>query len=757
MASKQTLKSLLGGSDSREQVSLDLGTPALQPAVQRAGQYSVAVQATPKTNSALQLAQALRQAPQVLGQVNNIAKTMGAEAASQVSGADLADAMQDEEAKGILGYNKAYQYAISKRHFAVNKDKMREQFLSLAGNQSLPTGNSEQERLASVNEFTTRLTEERQRFDQDLMDKFGGDAHREEALRALSGALVDDMQNEAAALYTKNLEEQTEMFISADAATQIKEKGVAVGLDYAIKEYKALGISPKGRSTKLRGIITSEALLLIEQEKFAQAEALVDESSSYSLYGNAQLFGSIEGKKELASLKSQIAKPQETLSKQITNSAKALGQQTSLFANIITHGTVEDQQAAFDNVFSQIGITSEQLDELGISLNTSSATESFRSLSLASQALLKSDQISDVQRGALMGIQSKIGTIDESKRFAKAPIGIAAEEDYSGFESTITKAINGNINADLGELEFRTDDGRVVPHTDPRIQTALKKAENSRAFLDTNKHPNSFFFSDEANNLEEQVSKAVTGAKSKKYIQDSEYNNEFITLKEQMAKEVWQVSSQLPTEAEQIEHFNTNFPTKLRTLTEELTTEIKERKKLSSTSADKIQTLNQRTGVLDNAEEISDDGKYFGYKYNSLVNEFYNENMVNDPQLALETAMKDRALIREEHSTIAQPLLAASYIRYGINSLSDFTPETVSELRSLQLGLADVYVGNEIRSELNKAIIYYQKKSEGETASVAEENAMVKMRTVTGAYGAEDLQMLQTAITLFDTQLKSFE
>ena len=757
MAKKQTLKSLLGGSDSREQVSLDLGTPALQPAVQRAGQYSVAVQATPKTNSALQLAQALRQTPQVLGQANNIAKTMGAEAASQVSGADLADAMQDEEAKGILGYNKAYQYAISKRHFAVNKDKMREQFLSLAGNQSLPTGNSEQERLASVNEFTTRLTEERQRFDQDLMDKFGGDAHREEALRALSGALVDDMQNEAAALYTKNLEEQTEMFISADAATQIKEKGVAVGLDYAIKEYKALGISPKGRSTKLRGIITSEALLLIEQEKFAQAEALVNEASSYSLHGNAKLFGSIEGKKELASLKSQIAKPQETLSKQITNSAKALGQQTSLFANIITHGTVEDQQAAFDNVFSQIGITREQLDELGISLNTSSATESFRSLSLASQALLKSDQISDVQRGALMGIQSKIGTIDESKRFAKAPIGIAAEEDYSGFESTITKAINGNINADLGELEFRTDDGRVVPHTDPRIQTALKKAENSRAFLDTNKHPNSFFFSDEANNLEEQVSKAVTGAKSKKYIQDSEYNNEFITLKEQMAKEVWQVSSQLPTEAEQIEHFNTNFPTKLRTLTEELTTEIKERKKLSSTSADKIQTLNQRTGVLDNAEEISDDGKYFGYKYNSLVNEFYNENMVNDPQLALETAMKDRALIREEHSTIAQPLLAASYIRYGINSLSDFTPETVSELRSLQLGLADVYVGNEIRSELNKAIIYYQKKSEGETASVAEENAMVKMRTVTGAYGAEDLQMLQTAITLFDTQLKSFE
>ena len=45
---------------NRKQVDLDLGTPALSPTVQRAGQYNVAVTPTPKTNSALQLAQALR-------------------------------------------------------------------------------------------------------------------------------------------------------------------------------------------------------------------------------------------------------------------------------------------------------------------------------------------------------------------------------------------------------------------------------------------------------------------------------------------------------------------------------------------------------------------------------------------------------------------------------------------------------------------------------------------------------------------------
>jgi len=287
----------------RKQVQLDLGTPALRPTAARGGQYNVAVAPTPKTNSALQLAQALRRTPQVLGQANNIAMDMGAKAASQ---ADLADAMQDKESKGILGFNKAYQYGIAKRHFALNKDKMREQFLNLAGTQPLPTGNSEQERLASVNEFTTRLAEERQKFDQELMDKFGGDAHREDALRALSGALVDDMQNEAASLYTKNLEEQTEMFISADASTMMKEKSVASGLDYAINQYKILGISPKERSTKARGIVTADIDVAVAEGRFRDASRLFAEAEKYKIVGNATLFGSVEGKKEKAKILARI-------------------------------------------------------------------------------------------------------------------------------------------------------------------------------------------------------------------------------------------------------------------------------------------------------------------------------------------------------------------------------------------------------------------------------------------------------------------
>ena len=185
--------------------------------------------------------------------------------------------------------------------------------------------------------------------------------------------------------------------------------------------------------------------------------------------------------------------------------------------------------------------------------------------------------------------------------------------------------------------------------------------------------------------------------------------------------------------------------------------EIKARKKLTANSADRIQELNQKKAVLDQADEISDDSKWRGYKFDSLSNEFFNEMRTTDPQTLMETAKKDREAIRAEQSQDTPALLGAHYIRYGINSLSEFTPESMQELRSLGLGLADVNVGDEIRNELNKAIIYYHKQAEGEKPSVAEENAMVKMRTVVGAYALDDLQMIRTAIDIYETPLTSAE
>ena len=153
----------------RKQVELDLGTPALNPTVQRAGQYRVAVQQTPKTNSALQLAQALRVTPQILGQANNIAKDLGAEAAAEVL--DVEAAMDNDETRGILGYDKAYQQGLVKRHFAMNEEAIKERFMNLA--------RTEDALKQTPEEFLGAMAGERKQFVDELMEQFGGNENRE--------------------------------------------------------------------------------------------------------------------------------------------------------------------------------------------------------------------------------------------------------------------------------------------------------------------------------------------------------------------------------------------------------------------------------------------------------------------------------------------------------------------------------------------------------------------------------------------------
>ena len=67
MAKKPTLKDLFGVGGKREQVSLDLGQRALNPAVPRGGNYNVAVQSTPKTNQALEFAANLEKGVNLYG------------------------------------------------------------------------------------------------------------------------------------------------------------------------------------------------------------------------------------------------------------------------------------------------------------------------------------------------------------------------------------------------------------------------------------------------------------------------------------------------------------------------------------------------------------------------------------------------------------------------------------------------------------------------------------------------------------------
>ena len=101
----------------RVQTELNLGQPALTPTVQRAGQYRVAVTPTPKTNQALQLAQALRVTPQILGQADNIRTNNAIEAAAQVDSEKVLSELKntDPQAFNLFQKQSAYREALLKR------------------------------------------------------------------------------------------------------------------------------------------------------------------------------------------------------------------------------------------------------------------------------------------------------------------------------------------------------------------------------------------------------------------------------------------------------------------------------------------------------------------------------------------------------------------------------------------------------------------------------------------------------------------
>lgn len=107
------------GAKKREQVALNLGAVPLNPAISSGGNYSVAVQATPKTNRAMQLAQSLRDGIDVAGKAVKLNQRRAAEDVLSLSDEEFNKVLSnglDKEAKSLFGYTKAYNEALSQKY-----------------------------------------------------------------------------------------------------------------------------------------------------------------------------------------------------------------------------------------------------------------------------------------------------------------------------------------------------------------------------------------------------------------------------------------------------------------------------------------------------------------------------------------------------------------------------------------------------------------------------------------------------------------
>lgn len=109
------------GSKKRKQVELNLNPVALNPTVRAGGNYRVAVQQTPLTNSAMQLSNALKQGVNAYGQAVDVAQKKAAEDVANMSDADYDKFVQqglDPEARSLFGYTKTYNRQLAQKYYA---------------------------------------------------------------------------------------------------------------------------------------------------------------------------------------------------------------------------------------------------------------------------------------------------------------------------------------------------------------------------------------------------------------------------------------------------------------------------------------------------------------------------------------------------------------------------------------------------------------------------------------------------------------
>mgnify|MGYP003624377635 FL=1 len=448
----------------RKQVQLDLGTPALRPTAARGGQYSVAVQATPKTNSALQLAQALRRTPQVLGQATNIAKDLGAEAAASTM--DVEAAMNDTETKGILGYDKAYQQGLVKRHFVMNEESIKERFMGLS--------RTDDSLKQTPEEFIATMEGERQAFADELLDQFGGNGNREQAIQALTGTFVDTLRDEATGAWVDNKKDQAFMQLSADTSDIIKKQGAAAGLKHAQAEINAwaLDLKPSEKAAKLRGIVTADAAVLAGQGKLSQAEALLKEASSYSLHGNAKLFGSAEGKKEITLALKSIRSAREKSEVSFSDNSKGLGRSVDALLQDVANPdvTTEERTASALRMAKRAGVSDEDAQafaEAASAGGIDAMMEAYRDLARNSENETTRDLLND-----------QLGEINRAKKeyFGgnASTIGTFSSDDIADLKAQREAILREDPNTPLTQLPTSVN-GRKMNVEDDDYKALLRE------------------------------------------------------------------------------------------------------------------------------------------------------------------------------------------------------------------------------------------------------------------------------------------
>jgi hypothetical protein len=641
----------------------------------------VAVQATPKTNSALQLAQALRMTPQVLGQATNIAKDLGAEAAASTM--DVEAAMNDTETKGILGYDKAYQQGLVKRHFVMNEESIKERFLNIS--------RADESLKQTPEEFIATMEGERKAFADELLDQFGGNGNREQAIQALTGTFVDNLRDEATAAWIDNKKDQAFMQLSADASHMLNKSKdddgnfipqslrLTKAMDHARAEMNAwaLDLKPSEKAAKLRGIVTADAAVLIEQGKLSQAEALLNEASTYNLHGKAKLFGSAAGKKEITAVRKSIKSARSSLEdsmKDRMDNVERLSDTTftamlnplmgfdakrkSMLQTLVASNVSEaDATAKIDEMFNE-GMSSNDMFQAWASLVTEFSING-----------------SDVSQTLLGSIQDDFLRVTKDGLFAKPQLGITTEAQYDEANKTMLEYMLKNPTASLASIPL----GANVPKSDTRVQEMF--VTNSNAVKWRNDESSQFkFYSD-------KYTSEITSDKSL----GVNFAGEFKSILRQEAQGVWDASGR------DMNEFNTLIQAKADEIKADVVKEAKIQKALNRRLKDMVTSATSQSESIRAARRRDDPLGPDGLR-DDIYPLLQLNKMPKNQDAFVPALLEERKRMLDDR--YASELTKGSLLIFGFPTLESYDEKIRA---TASIGFQDFALGGEVLDSLSDA------------------------------------------------------
>lgn len=553
----------------------------------------------------------------------------------------------------------------------MNEEVIKERFMNLSRVDSSLKQTPE--------EFIATMEGERQAFADELLDQFGGNSNREQAIGALTGTFVDNIRDEATAAWVDNKKDQAFMQLSADTSDIIKKQGITAGLQHARAEMNAwaLDLKPSEKAAKLRGIVTADAGVLIEQGKLSQAEALLNGASSYSLHGNAKLFGSATGKKEITAVRKAIKTARGSLEdsmKDRMDNVERLSDTTftamlnplmgfdakrkSMLQTLVAANVSEaDATAKIDEMFNE-GMSSNDMFQAWTSLVTDFSIEG-----------------SDVSQTLLGSIQDDFLRVTKDGLFAKPQLGITTEAQYDEASKTMLEYMLKNPTASLASIPL----GANVPKSDTRVQEMF--VTNSNAVKWRNDESSQFkFYSDKYTSA--MISDSSLGVK---------FAGEFKSILRQEAQGVWDSSGR------DMNEFNTLILAKADEIKADVTKEAKTQKALNSRLKDMIKSSTAQSESIKAARRRDDPLGPDG-----LRDDVY-------PLLQLNKMPKNAdafvpALISERKRMLddkfASELTKGSLLIFGFPTLESYDEKIRA---TASIGFQDFKLGGEVLDSLNDA------------------------------------------------------